>query len=184
MSPKRPGSGLCHRPCDASGRSGIVANRITVSSQTRGASSSHTAVRGDHDMSRAASAISMPLSASPASRTESSSVTFSSDTFVPAVDEFAPAADAVLLHLQAVAPLTLWAVVRYDDGDCVFDAVAGSESDGASDVMAAGTRLPWAHLLCSRMVEGRGPRVAPDVRRVPAYASAPLARRLPVGAYV
>ncbi len=135
-------------------------------------------------MSRAASAISMPLPDSPASATENGSVRISSETPDVVVDDYALAADTVLLHLQTVAPLTLWAVVRYDNGDCVFDAVAGSESDGSSDVVASGTRLPWANLLCSRMVEGHGPRVAPDVRRVPAYASAPLARRLPVGAYV
>lgn len=141
-------------------------------------------------MSRAASTIPTPPTDSPTSPSSSSPTTTSSSVSVSglpdvsATGDFASAADAVLLHLQRVAPLTLWAVVRYDEGDCVFDAVAGSDSDGAADVLAPGTRMPWGNLLCARMVEGRGPRVAPDVRRVAAYAAAPLARRLPVGAYV
>lgn len=93
------------------------------------------------------------------------------------------AARAVLAHLQSLFPLTMWALIRCDGGDCVLEAVAGSDSDGSGDAMSAGTQLSWASMICSRMVQGAGPNVAPDVRRVPAYASAPIARRLPVGAY-
>jgi diguanylate cyclase (GGDEF)-like protein len=100
------------------------------------------------------------------------------------VDGFAAAAATALAHLQAVAPMTLWAVLRYDDGDCVLDSVTGPEADSVVSGFATGTRLPWSNMICSRMVEGRGPRVAADIRRVPAYAAAPIARRLPVGAYV
>jgi diguanylate cyclase (GGDEF)-like protein len=93
------------------------------------------------------------------------------------------AARVVLDHLQAVFPLTAWAVFRCDEGDCLLEAVAGSESDGSADAMPPGTRMAWGSMICSRMVAGAGPNIAPDVRRVPAYAAAPITRRLPVGAY-
>jgi diguanylate cyclase len=101
-----------------------------------------------------------------------------------APDGFAAAAAVALAHLQTVAPLTLWTVLRYEDGECVLDAALGSDAEASSAALAAGSRMPWSSMICSRMVEGHGPRVAPDVRRVPAYSSAPIARRLPVGAYL
>jgi diguanylate cyclase (GGDEF)-like protein len=79
--------------------------------------------------------------------------------------------------------MAAWAVTRYDDGDCILEAVAGPDGDDSVDSIAAGSRLPWASMICSRMVDSKGPRIAPDVRRVPAYAAAPITRRLPVGAY-
>jgi diguanylate cyclase (GGDEF)-like protein len=95
-------------------------------------------------------------------------------------------AASLLEHLQQVAPLTLWALARREADDLVLEAVlGGSDTTGSSAPrgLAAGARLPWSATVCSRMVDG-GPRVAPDVTRVPAYASAPLSRRLPIGAYV
>jgi diguanylate cyclase (GGDEF)-like protein len=96
---------------------------------------------------------------------------------------FLAAAKAVLTHLQTIAPMAAWAVIRYDDGDSVLEAVVGPDPDYSAEAMASGSRVRWSSLICSRMVDGAGPRIAPDVHRVPAYASAPITRRLPVGAY-
>jgi diguanylate cyclase (GGDEF)-like protein len=46
-----------------------------------------------------------------------------------------------------------------------------------------GDVLPWADTLCRRMVEGAAPRIAPKVSDVAAYATAPDAKALDVGAY-
>ncbi|HSP37738.1 MAG TPA: diguanylate cyclase [Frankiaceae bacterium] len=79
--------------------------------------------------------------------------------------------------------MAAWAVIRYDDGDSVLEAVVGPDAEYSMGALADGNRMPWSSLICSRMVDGVGPRVAPDVHRIPAYASAPITRRLPVGAY-
>ena len=47
-----------------------------------------------------------------------------------------------------------------------------------------GTVFRWADSFCSRMVEGRGPRIAPRSASVPAYASAAIGRQVKIGAYV
>ncbi len=46
-----------------------------------------------------------------------------------------------------------------------------------------GHTIPYDATFCQRMVAGLGPRVAPVVADVPAYATAPIRSSLPVGAY-
>ncbi len=47
-----------------------------------------------------------------------------------------------------------------------------------------GTVFRWADSFCSEMVMGHGPRIAPDSDAVPAYASAPIGRQVPIKAYI
>lgn len=93
---------------------------------------------------------------------------------------FAAAADTALGLLQARFGLDMWLVTEVRDGQqrvLVARGVAGMP-------VPLGAVAPWTETYCSRMVAGEGPRVAPRVRDVPAYAEAPINRRIRIGAYV
>ncbi len=47
-----------------------------------------------------------------------------------------------------------------------------------------GAVFNWSDSFCSRMVLGLGPRMATNACKIPAYASAPIGRLVPIGAYV
>lgn len=92
---------------------------------------------------------------------------------------FDEASAAVVAFLKTQVPLGLWMVSRYDGSSQLL-----LEVDDTAYGVGAGTALPWEGSLCHRMVAGEGPQVAPDAMSVPAYASAPTAQTLPIGAYV
>ena len=91
--------------------------------------------------------------------------------------DFRTAAKAVVDHLREVVGLSVWMVARAVDDDWVILETSG---DDAPD---QGTAYRWADTFCVRMVAGDGPRVAPDVERVPTYAEAALTRLLAIRAY-
>ncbi len=109
---------------------------------------------------------------------------------VPPVAPVAPESSLSVLaapmldHLQGLAPLAVWAFALLDGEDAVLEAARGPVAPVShTGGLARGTRLRWSAMVCSRMVRG-GPRAVPDVSLVADYAAAPLARRLPIGAYV
>jgi diguanylate cyclase len=93
--------------------------------------------------------------------------------------DFAGASREVLTFLHQRIGMDLWMVSRADNEDWV---VLTAEDHGYG--VQQGDVFRWADTFCSRMVRGDGPRVAPSTADVPAYASMPLARQLPIGAYV
>src|SRR4051812_30560722 len=93
--------------------------------------------------------------------------------------DFAGASQEVLAFLQGRIGMDLWMVTRTDDADWVVLSCA----DRAYGV-EPGTVFRWADTVCSRMVRGEGPRVAPRAADVAAYADAPIRAELDVGAYV
>jgi diguanylate cyclase len=93
--------------------------------------------------------------------------------------DFAGASREVLSFLHQRIGMNLWMVTRTDDADWV---VLNAEDHGYG--VKDGDVFRWADTFCSRMVRGDGPRIAPRVADVPAYADVPLARSLPIGAYV
>ena len=93
--------------------------------------------------------------------------------------DFANASREVLSFLRGRMGMDLWMVTRTDDEDWV---VLGSDDHGCG--IADGDVFRWADSLCSRMVRGDGPRIAPRIADVPAYSDAPIAQQLKVGAYV
>ena len=93
--------------------------------------------------------------------------------------DFAGASREVLSFLHQRIGMDLWMVSRADNEDWV---VLAAEDHGYG--VRQGDVFRWADTFCSRMVRGEGPRVAPRTADVPAYAALPLARELPVGAYV
>jgi diguanylate cyclase len=83
-------------------------------------------------------------------------------------------------HLEELAPLDLWLVTAVRNGVQTVVAAAGTWSGAAPPGLA----YPWQDSLCLRMVERRGPVVAPDVAAVPAYAEVAVGPLAGVRAYV
>jgi len=75
--------------------------------------------------------------------------------------------------------MDLWMVGRADNDDWVVLA-AEDHAYGVKE----GDVFRWNDSFCSRMVREEGPRVAPRVAEVPAYAGLPFTRQVPIGAYV
>jgi diguanylate cyclase len=48
----------------------------------------------------------------------------------------------------------------------------------------AGDVFAWADSFCYRMTRGLGPHMAPRSDEIPAYATAPIGRQVPIGAYI
>jgi diguanylate cyclase len=92
---------------------------------------------------------------------------------------FETAAHAVLAFLHRRLGFDLWMVTRTEGDDWI---VLQAEDHGYQ--VKSGTVFRWADSFCSRMVQGLGPRIAPRSDDVPAYASAPIAQQVTIGAYV
>ena len=72
---------------------------------------------------------------------------------------FALAAASADEHLEELVPLDLWLVTAVRDGTQTVVAAAGAWASSAPP----GATSPWQDSFCLRMVERRGPVVAPDV---------------------
>jgi diguanylate cyclase len=93
--------------------------------------------------------------------------------------DFAGASREVLSFLHQRMGMDLWMVSRADNEDWV---VLAAEDHGYG--VKQGDVFRWAETFCARMVRGEGPRIAPRATDVTVYADLPLARQLPIGAYV
>lgn len=95
------------------------------------------------------------------------------------VKDFQSASQEVLEFLHDRFGFDLWMVTRTEGEDYI---VLSTEEHGYD--IHPGQVIPWEDTFCVRMMRGEGPRVAPDVSRVPAYMSAPGARGMTIGTYV
>jgi hypothetical protein len=93
--------------------------------------------------------------------------------------DFEHAGRAVLEFLDRRFGFGLWMVTRVEGDDCI---VLQSVDHGYG--IGPGRVFCWADSICSRMISGDGPRVAPDIELVSAYVKAPAAQRVPVRAYI
>jgi diguanylate cyclase (GGDEF)-like protein len=93
--------------------------------------------------------------------------------------EFASASKQVLAFLRAKVGMGLWMVTRVA-GD---DWVVLSAEDHAYGV-EPGSLFAWSDSLCSSMVRGLGPRVAPAIEDVPAYREARIGELVSIGSYI
>jgi diguanylate cyclase (GGDEF)-like protein len=91
---------------------------------------------------------------------------------------FADAARGVTSFLHSAVGLDLWLVTQVQDDRQV--AVAASPPT----LVAPGMGIPWAEGFCSRMSDGRGPRVAAVTAEVPAYAGLGFGPARDVRAYL
>lgn len=92
--------------------------------------------------------------------------------------DFLSAAHGAVQFLHARVGLDLWLVTQVVDERQV--AVAASPQT----LVAPGMGIPWAEGFCSRMVAGRGPRVASVTAAVPAYAGLSFGPAKRVSAYL
>lgn len=93
--------------------------------------------------------------------------------------DFEHAGREVLEFLRCRFGFRLWMVTRVEGDDCI---VLQSIDQGYG--VGPGQVFRWADSLCSRMIAGEGPRVAPDTDQESAYVTAPLMQQLPVRAYI
>lgn len=92
---------------------------------------------------------------------------------------FEEAAWATLGFLAHYLPLGLWVVTRKSGRSWIVLQV----EDRAYNI-ARGSVLHWDDTICERMVDGRGPNIAPHVDHVAAYRDAPMCQVMPIGTYV
>lgn len=92
---------------------------------------------------------------------------------------FESASRAVLGFLQARIEMGLWMITRTEGADWIV-----LQADGSGYGIQSGDVFSWADSICSRMVAGDGPRVAPRLADVPAYAEAPVNQQADIGAYI
>jgi diguanylate cyclase len=93
--------------------------------------------------------------------------------------DFDGAARGALAFLHRRLGFGLWMVTRVE-GD---HWVALQTENHAYDQDPV-TVFRWSETFCARMVLNQGPRVAPRLSEVPAYAEALIGRQIPVGAYI
>jgi diguanylate cyclase len=92
---------------------------------------------------------------------------------------FQEAANSVLKFLHSRNRFALWMLTRTEGEDWI---VLSAEDHGYG--VKEGDVFRWADSFCAEMVLGRGPRIASDCRREPAYATRPIAQQIPIGAYM
>ena len=92
---------------------------------------------------------------------------------------FHDAANAVLKHLHEVLGFDLWMVTR-TEGENWIVLHASDHGYGVQ----RGDVFRWTDSFCSRMVQGLGPRIAPNSHLISAYDSAPIGQQVSIGAYV
>jgi diguanylate cyclase len=93
--------------------------------------------------------------------------------------DFTAASRRALKFLQQQFGFKLWMVTRVENENWI---VLSAEDNGYG--VKDGARLNWSHSICSRMVQGLGPKIAPNVDAVPAYAGAPIRLGMKIGSYV
>ena len=94
-------------------------------------------------------------------------------------EDFGSAAEVALGLLREKVGMSFWMTTRIAGDELVVLNTVGSGIE-----LKSGDVIPWADSLCWRMVAGSGPRVAPNVAEIPAYAVSPSAQSLKVGAFV
>lgn len=99
---------------------------------------------------------------------------------LPPYPDFATASRDVVAFLNLRIPLAVWSVNRAE-GETM---VVLRPSDGNGYGIKAGDSMAYAETMCSRMVAGLAPNIAPDVEDFPGYREAPIRKLAPVNTYV
>ncbi|HUX44269.1 MAG TPA: sensor domain-containing diguanylate cyclase [Terracidiphilus sp.] len=95
------------------------------------------------------------------------------------VNDLEGASRQVLAYLSRRIGFGLWMITRTIGNDWIV-----LQTDDGEYSAQPGTVLRWSDSMCSAMVQGLGPRIAPDVQSVPAYSAAPIAQKLNIGAHI
>lgn len=97
----------------------------------------------------------------------------------PNFNDFESAGRAVLAFLHQRLGFDLWMITRKKNEDWI---VLQSEGEGFD--LKSGSTLRWADSICSEMTSDNGPSITPNLEQFPIYASAPIARKLSIKAYI
>lgn len=95
------------------------------------------------------------------------------------MSDFEDTAREVLSFLRQRLGFDLWMVTRANGDDWT---VLHCEDHGYE--VQPGSVLRWSDSFCSEMVNGNGPRIAPDAQLVPCYAVAPIREQLTIHSYI
>ena len=95
------------------------------------------------------------------------------------INDFAAASRATMQFLRQRLGFKVWMVTRHDGNDWI---VLFADDQGYG--IQPGNVKSWTESLCSRMANGAGPNIAPDISKEAAYAAAPIVQKMPIGAYV
>lgn len=92
---------------------------------------------------------------------------------------FESSSRAVLALLQERTDFDLWMVTKTveEDWTVLYTENRGYDID-------EGTVLRWSDSFCSRMIDGQGPRVAPEADGVACYANAAIRQQVSIGSYI
>lgn len=93
--------------------------------------------------------------------------------------DFATASQAVLKLLRQRIGFNLWMVTRVSGEHWI---VLQAEDNGYG--VEPGNVFKWADSLCSEMVKGEGPFIAPKSDNIEVYRDAPISQQLTIAAYV
>jgi len=86
---------------------------------------------------------------------------------------------AALTTLHESLGFKLWMITRTDGLDCIV-----LHSYDQYYNVVSGKVFRWLDSLCSRMVRGEAPNIAPVTEETPAYSSAAMAKIVPIKAYI
>ncbi|MBP7623558.1 MAG: sensor domain-containing diguanylate cyclase [Xanthomonadales bacterium] len=99
---------------------------------------------------------------------------------LPPYPDFATASRAVVAFLNARIPLAVWSVNRAEGASMIV--LHPSDANGYQ--LKPGDSMVYAETLCSRMVAGRAPSIAPVVDAADGYRDAPIRQLVPINTYV
>lgn len=97
----------------------------------------------------------------------------------PNFKDFESAGKAVLAFLHKRLGFDLWMLTRTVGDDWI---VLQTEDHGYG--VEPGTVFRWVDSFCSQMVQGKGPRIAPNSEAVPAYETALIGQQFQIRSYV
>lgn len=99
---------------------------------------------------------------------------------LPPYPDFATASRDVVAFLNARIPLAVWSVNRAEGASMIV--LHPTDANGYR--LKPGDSMVYAETLCSRMVAGSAPRVAPVVDAADGYRDAPIRQLVPINTYV
>lgn len=97
----------------------------------------------------------------------------------PTFNDFDTCGRAVLTFLRQRLGFGLWMITRTEGDEWIVLQV---EDNGYG--VTSGNVFQWADSFCYQMVQGNGPRIAPDSDLVDSYVTAPIGRQVPIKAYI
>ncbi|WP_089604751.1 sensor domain-containing diguanylate cyclase [Acinetobacter piscicola] len=92
---------------------------------------------------------------------------------------FEEACCAVLTFLNQRFGFRLWMITRTEGDDWI---ILQTKDQGYN--IEPGQVFPWADTLCSQMVQGKAPRIAPRSQDIPEYANAAVNKLADIKAYI